>query len=59
MKVICPICKGTKLTPYSNGVDPQKKRELQPCWMCDENGEVEEMPTDKLTIKKYWTVIAE
>ena len=54
MKIKCPVCKGAKVAPLHNGVDPQKGIELHPCWMCDEQGEVIEYPTEKLQIKKYW-----
>jgi transcription elongation factor Elf1 len=56
MKIVCPVCGGLKVAPHSNGVDPQKKQELYPCWMCDEHGEVEEHPTEKMQIRKYWNV---
>jgi transcription elongation factor Elf1 len=39
MKIVCPVCGGSKVAPHSNGVDPQKGIELHPCWMCDQNGE--------------------
>jgi len=54
MTVTCPICKGTGKAPRHNGVDPQKQKELYTCYMCRGIGTVEQIPTRKPVIHKYW-----
>lgn len=56
MTVVCPICKGEKVAPLHNGVDPQKAHKLYTCWMCNGAGQVEEVKTDRMVITKYWQV---
>ena len=49
----CPICRGAGQAKQHNGVDP-KDNQLQTCYFCNGSGEVDEQPTDKLHIRKYW-----
>lgn len=54
MTITCPICKGTGQAPRHNGVDPQKQQVLYTCYMCNGVGQVEQVPTEKPMIHKYW-----
>lgn len=56
MTIDCPICNGSGQAVKGNGVHPQKQQELGTCWLCKGHGKVEEHPTEKITIKKYWNV---
>ena len=52
----CPLCKGEKVIPVSNGVGGD---EQQPCTVCGGEGEVDEQPADhRLHIRKYWGAMA-
>jgi DnaJ-class molecular chaperone len=53
MTITCPICNGSGRAPHRNGVDPQKP-DLHTCFMCEGTGKVEEVPTSKPIIHKYW-----
>ena len=57
--ITCPICHGEGVAILHNGVDPQKQAELHTCWMCAGTGKVEERPTEKMHIVKYWNVTAD
>ena len=54
MTVVCPICAGTGKAPKHNGVDPQKQANLYTCFVCNGTGKVEQIPTSKPMIHKYW-----
>lgn len=55
----CPVCKGEGKAIKGNGVDPQREPEVDTCWLCGGHGKVEETPTEKMHIKKYWNVTAD
>ena len=59
MTVDCPICHGQGVAVKDNGVSPQREPEMDTCWMCGGEGKIEEHPTSKITIKKYWNVTAD
>lgn len=48
----CPLCKGEKEIPVSNGTTDGK--EQQECNVCGGRGEVDERPSHKIHIVKYW-----
>lgn len=52
----CPLCKGEKVMPASNGVTDDE--EQQPCAVCGGRGEVDERPSRKIHIVKYWGEMA-
>ena len=53
MNKVCPLCKGTKVIPASNGVTDTD--EHQPCQVCGGAGEVDEQkkPDSPVVIYKY------
>ena len=53
----CPLCKGEKVIPVSNGVGGD---EQQPCTVCGGEGEVDEQrkPDSPVIIYKYWGEMA-
>ena len=57
MKRVCPLCKGEKVIPVSNGVDGD---DSQPCHVCGSTGEVDEerKPDSPVIIYKYWGEMA-
>jgi len=58
MTVVCPICHGKGVAVKGNGVSPQREPEMTICWVCDGKGKVEEVPTEKIHIKKYYGIMA-
>lgn len=53
MTVVCPICAGKGKAPHANGVDPNKP-DLHTCYFCKGVGKVEQQPTSRPIIHKYW-----
>ena len=55
--VSCPCCKGTKTCPTQKSWnDVFGKTEVETCWMCKGEGQVEQEPSAKLHILKYWSI---
>ena len=52
MNKICPLCKGEKIIPVSNGVQGDQQQE---CTVCGGHGEVDEQkkPDSPVVIYKY------
>lgn len=58
MVKICPLCKGQKTIPASNGCEDDT--EHQPCTVCGGHGEVDEerKPDSPVIVYKYWGAMA-